>query len=208
LHLTTRHREAEIALGARSRHKAEAELKLVDSARFATTITEFIEWRTFAYWVRLVVEIDGAMSSKMQAILNERRPGFIGTLTAHRESHPDERESLWLRLIEWIDHTIFATANAEGWRHAHGFYSARDPRLDRVREYWLQSDDAWKRPPAELPSLDQWRQAAGGTSVALADCARVAGGGRHAEFQQPFHGLGIKPTPLQLVRVLSEKRPQ
>ena len=162
LHMTTRHGEAEIALGARSRHKAEAELKLVDSARFAITMTEFIEWRTFAYWVRLVVEIDGGISSKMHAILEERCPGFIGVLTAYRESHPNERELLWLRLIEWIDHNIFETANAEGWRHALGFYAARDPRLDRVREYWLQCDDAWKRvPPAELPSLDDWRQAAG-----------------------------------------------
>src|ERR1700674_872567 len=42
LHMTTRRREAEIALGARSRHRAEAELKLVDSARFAKAITEFI----------------------------------------------------------------------------------------------------------------------------------------------------------------------
>jgi hypothetical protein len=127
--MTTRRREAEIALGARSRHKAEAELKLVDSARFAKAITEFIEWRTFAYWVRLVVEIDGGMSSKMQAILEERCPGFIGALTAYRAAHPDEREFLWLRLIEWIDHNISESANAEGWRHALGFYAARDPRL-------------------------------------------------------------------------------
>src|ERR1017187_4700210 len=102
MNMTPRRREAEIALGARSRHKAEAELKLVDSARFGAAITEFIEWRTFAYWVRLVVEIDG-VSSKMQAILEERCPGFIGALAAHRESHPDQREFLWLRLIEWID---------------------------------------------------------------------------------------------------------
>ena len=162
LHMTTRRREAEIALGARSRHKAEAELKLVDSARLAKAITEFIDWRTFAYWVRLVVEIGGGISVTMQALLDERCPGFIADLKAYRESHPDEREFLWLRLTEWIDHNIFATANAEGWRHALGFYAARDPRLDRVREYWLQCDDAWKRvPPAELPSLDDWRQAAG-----------------------------------------------
>ena len=56
MNLTTRHREAEIALGARSRHKAEAELRLVDPARFGAAITEFIEWRTFAYWVRLAVD--------------------------------------------------------------------------------------------------------------------------------------------------------
>jgi hypothetical protein len=159
--MTPRHREAEIALGARSRHKAEAERKLVDSARFDAAVTDFIEWNTFAYWVRLVVEIEGGISAKMKAILDEQCPGFIAALNAHHESHPNEREFVWLRLIEWIDHNIFVSANAEGWRHALGFYAARDPRLDRVREYWLQCNDAWKRvPPAELPSLDQWRQAA------------------------------------------------
>jgi hypothetical protein len=161
MNMTPRRREAEIALGARSRHKAEAELKLVDSARFGAAITEFIEWRTFAYWVRLVVEIEGGISTKMQVLLDERCPGFIAALNAYRESHLDEREFLWLRLIEWIDQIVFKSANAEGWRHALGFYAARDPRLDRVREYWLQCDDVWKRqPPTQLPSLDDWRRAA------------------------------------------------
>ena len=125
--MTPRQREAETALGARSRHKAEAELKLVDSARLAAAITEFIAWRTFAYWVRLVVEIEGDISVKMQALLDERCPGFIGDLTAYRESQPKEREFLWLRLIEWIDNNTFESASAEGWRHALGFYAARDP---------------------------------------------------------------------------------
>ena len=159
--MTPRRREAEIALGARSRHKAEAELKLVDSARFGAAITEFIEWQTFAYWVRLVVEIEGGISTKMQSLLDERCPGFLADLAAYREAHPNEREFLWLRLIEWIDNNTFESASAEGWRHALGFYAARDPRLDRVREYWLKCDDVWNRqPPGELPSLDDWRTAA------------------------------------------------
>ena len=33
-------------------------MRLVDPARFGAAITEFIEWRTFAYWVRLAVEIE------------------------------------------------------------------------------------------------------------------------------------------------------
>src|ERR1035438_5132059 len=135
MNMTPRRREAEIALGARSRHKAEAELKLVDSARFSAAITEFIAWRTFAYWVRLVVEIEGGVSTKMQALLDKRCPGFIADLNAYRESHRDQREFVWLRLIEWIDHRVFGSASAEGWRHALGFYAARDPRLDRVRAY-------------------------------------------------------------------------
>ena len=159
MRVTARHREGEIALGAWSRHKAQAELKLVDPARLSTTMTEFIEWRTFAYWVRLVVETEGGVSTKMQALLDDRCPGFVFAI--HRESHPAETEFVWLQLIEWIDHNIFQFASTQGWRHALGYYAIRDPRLDRVREYWLQCDDAWKRkPPVELPSLDAWRQAA------------------------------------------------
>ena len=158
---STRQREAEIALGTRSRHQAEAERKLVEPARLDSAITEFIEWRTFAYWVRLVVEIEGGISTKMQALLDERCRGFTASLAAHGKSHPNEREFLWLRLIEWIDNTIFESACTEGWRHALGFYATRDPRLDRVRQYWLHCDDAWKaKPPAQLPSLHDWRQAA------------------------------------------------
>src|ERR1017187_3206086 len=47
-----------------------------------------------------------------------------------------------------------------------------------------------------------------GTLVPLADRARLAGGSRHAEFQQPFHGLGIEQIPFQLFRMFSEKRPE
>jgi hypothetical protein len=108
-----------------------------------------------------VVEFEDSISTRIQAILDERCPGFLADLAAYRESHRDEREFVWLRLIEWIDHNIFESANAEGWRHALGFYAARDPRLDRVRAYWLQCDEAWKRQAlGELPSLDDWRKAA------------------------------------------------
>src|ERR1039457_3773994 len=97
--MTTRHREAEIALGARSRHKAEAELKVIDSARFSASITEFIEWRTFAYWVRLAVESEGGIAAKIQARLDERCPGTVVALNAYLESHPEQRDLVWLRLI-------------------------------------------------------------------------------------------------------------
>ena len=158
---TAHQREAEIALGARSRHKAEEERRLVDPARLEETITEFIEWRAFAYWARLIVTTEVSISSKMDALLDRRCPGFLSALVRHSESHPDEREFFWLRLIEWIDDNVYRHVETEGWRHALGYYATRDARLDRVRECWRRCDDEWRRtPPKPLPTFEEWFEAA------------------------------------------------
>src|SRR5438128_1100283 len=137
-------REAEIALGARSRHKAEIERKNVGAERLAAAITDFIEWRTFAYWIRLIVEKEGLVNSRIEATLRDRCPGFLESVIEYRRSHPNEREFLWLRLIDWIDCHIFDYARSEGWQHALGYYAAHDERLDQIRAYWLRCDDQWK----------------------------------------------------------------
>jgi hypothetical protein len=151
--------EAEIALAARSRDRAEAERKNVCAERLATAITEFIEWRAFAYWVRLVADREGTASVRVQRSLQDRCPGFLEHLASYRQSHPDEKEFLWLQLIDWIDSHIFAGARSEGWQHALGFYAARDDRLDRIRQYWLHCDDqATKQPPASVPEYHEWHR--------------------------------------------------
>jgi hypothetical protein len=49
------------------------------SARFGAAITEFIEWRTFAYWVRLVVEIERGVSCAFgRPALGRRAALFLG----------------------------------------------------------------------------------------------------------------------------------
>src|ERR1035438_7526149 len=55
------------------------------SCRFDAAITEFIEWQAFAYWVRLVVEIEGGISTKMQSLLEERL--HLGRYTALNLDH-------------------------------------------------------------------------------------------------------------------------
>ena len=153
--------EAEIALGARSRHKAEAESKCVSADRLAMAIDEFIEWRTFAYWVRLVAEKKGGGGFCLETALRGRCPGFLEQLAEHRNSQTAAREFLWLQLIEWIDSHIFDYAKAEGWQHALGYYATRDERLDRVRAYWLKCDEEWElQPPPIPPEYEAWRRAA------------------------------------------------
>ena len=46
-------RNAELDLGQQSQQLAEDERGLVAPDRLAQTITEFIEWRAFSYWLRL-----------------------------------------------------------------------------------------------------------------------------------------------------------
>ena len=158
---TSQLREAEAALGLESQRLAEAQLKNVDPERLAQAITDYIEWRTFAYWVRLVVETEGRVSAEMKTLLEQRCPGFLRCAEDYRRAHPKEREFLWLRLISWVDDNIFGFAKAEGWPHALGYFAARDPRLDRVRAYWLLCDEDRKRNcRGRLTDLAEWRRAA------------------------------------------------
>ena len=153
--------EAEIAIGARSRHQAEAETKNVGANRLATGITEFIEWRAFSYWLRLIVETQGFVSEPLIAVLQERCPAFLEYATAYARQHPREPEFLWLRFLEWTDERLFHLAIAEGWRHALGYYATRDPRMDQIRKHWKQCRQAWKlQPPAPFPDFESWREAA------------------------------------------------
>ena len=100
-------RKAERDLGQRSKQLAEDERGLVAPDHLAKTITEFIEWRAFSYWLRLIVETQGFVSDSMTAILQERSPGFLEYAAAYAKEHPREPEFLWLRFLEWIDERLF-----------------------------------------------------------------------------------------------------
>jgi hypothetical protein len=154
-------REAEIALGTESREQAEAELKNVGAERLAATLTEFIEWRAFSYWLRLCIERAGSVSDPLAAVLRERCPGFLEYAAEYAKEHPREPEFLWLRFLEWADERLFADPIAENWRHALGYYATRDPRMDQLRAHWMSCRQAWKlQPPATLPRFESWRATA------------------------------------------------
>jgi hypothetical protein len=157
---------AETALARKSKKLAESQLRFTTPDRLAATITDYIEWRAFAFWVRLIVETEGGVSQDMKALLDERCPGFLDDADAYRRAHPREREFLWLRLTSWLDRETFGFAQVEGWLHALGYYATRDPRMDKVTDYWLQCDERWKRErPSALPAFEQWRRAALQTKV-------------------------------------------
>jgi hypothetical protein len=150
---------AEHALAAYSRHQAETERRRVEADRLKAPISEFVEWRTFAYWVRLAAEKGGICV--VDGMLRGRCPGFLEGIAKQQRVHPEEREFLWLQLIDWIDGHCFQDAQAEGWQHALGYYAARDDRLDRVRAYWARCDEEWDQHlQAKLPAFEEWRREA------------------------------------------------
>ena len=154
-----RRHEAEIALGAKSRQLAEKQRDKVSPDRLVAGIGEFIEWRAFAYWIRLVAERRRA--SLVEVALRHRCPGFLEALTALARAHAPDGQFLWLQLIDWIDVHVFQDAQLEGWQHALGYYAARDERLDRIRAYWAHCDEEWDlHLPANLPEFAEWKRTA------------------------------------------------
>jgi hypothetical protein len=152
---------AERRLERWSRTLAEQEAKVVAPDRLTRAISEYVQWRAFSYWVRLIVDSEGGVTETMHALLDRKCPGFLAYAANYQQRNPREREFLWLRLIEWIDNEIFRFAAEGGWSHALGFYAARDPGLDQVRKYWAECDDTWKaRPPAAAPTYEEWRRIA------------------------------------------------
>ena len=152
-----RFQKAELVLAKRSQKLAEFQRQFVTPERLAETITDYIEWRAFAYWVRSIVEAEGYVSTTMKASLEARCPGFLTSASASHEGPA----SLWLRLISWIDQHLFPYAKAEGWSHALGYYAVRDPQCDQIENYWLHCDSAWKRSrPLAFPTFEEWRHGA------------------------------------------------
>lgn len=153
----TKFRKAELALAKRSEQLAEFQRQSVTTERLAETITDYIEWRAFAYWVRSIVEAEGYVSTTMKASVEAHCPGFLTSASGPQEGST----SLWLRLISWIDEHIFAYVKAEGWSHALGYYAVRDPRCDQIEKYWLHCDNEWKcSKPTAFPTFEEWRHAA------------------------------------------------
>src|ERR1700674_3376602 len=154
-------RKVVLDIGRRSKQLAEDEHGLVAPDRLAQTITEFVEWRAFSYWLRLTVETQGFVSDPMISILRERCPGFLDYASAYAKKHPSEPEFLWLRFLEWTDERLFHVSIVEGWRHALGYYATRDPRMDQPRAYWKECRRAWRlQAPESFPSFETWRESA------------------------------------------------
>ena len=66
-----------------------------------------------------------------------------------------------MRINDWFDDNVFSDAQGEGWKNALGYYAARDPVMDSVRELWFECNQRWlDQRPEEVPSFEVWRRMA------------------------------------------------
>jgi hypothetical protein len=150
--------QAKSKLSRQSQGIAERQARIPAAECLGEAVTEYIEWHAFAYWARLIAEMEGSDSASLHQVLEERCPGFLASAAEHARKHPREPEFLWLRLISWIDDRIFAFAKTEGWASALNYYAARDPRMVKIFAHWQECDLAWKNSRLTvLPDFLEWR---------------------------------------------------
>jgi hypothetical protein len=122
----------------------------------AAACEELIMWRSFALWVRAIVDADGSSRQWLRATLDERCPGFL-----EGRKNPEDLGSIWLDLCTWIDDHVFAGAGKESWIDALHYYSGRDPRSEKVWSHWTRNNEVWRdQEPPQYPTFDEWHQAA------------------------------------------------
>jgi hypothetical protein len=134
--------------------KALREALLVPWRRLLDASEAYVEWRTFALWVRAITETAGDAPAIVRAALELRCPGFLAA---------DRNLIDWRALEEWIATRYFSEAKANGWFTALMYYAQLNPRTEQAWTLWERSASAWSAaPPARWPSFDEWK----GESVA------------------------------------------
>ena len=123
---------------------------------FADACERLIEWRSFALWVRAIVDTERQLPEWLKERINYRCPGFLSA----RQNAVDS-DSTWLDLSAWIDDKFFAAARDGGWLDALHYYSGRDRRSEQVWRQWEQAESTWRHCKQEAyPAFEEWFQEA------------------------------------------------
>jgi hypothetical protein len=134
----------------------------------AEACEQMIEWRSFALWVRAIIDAEHAVPKWLTEIIDRRCPGFF-----EARCNATDHESAWLDLSGWIDNHLFRTARDAGWIDALHYYAGRDPRSERVWIQWTRCGASWQsRAPATYPTFEQWRQEAEDICIPAASDSR------------------------------------
>jgi hypothetical protein len=122
----------------------------------AEACEQLIAWRSFALWVRAIVDAERSVPQWLQEAIEHRCPGFP-------ESRPDAADGdvIWLDLSAWIEERFFGAARDGGWIGALHYYSGRDPRSEQIWNHWARTETAWRdRRPESYPTFGQWHEEA------------------------------------------------
>jgi hypothetical protein len=145
-----------------ARREAARQARRIPWQRLLEARTAFVELDVFSFWVRSIIESEGATPGWLAKTIKRRCPGFLTCKKPHRKKHSEKGLPLDLRLSEWVRNHIFADARREGWFDAITFYAFRDPLFNRAWSYWEQCKNDWKRNrPLRYPLFEEWARAAG-----------------------------------------------
>jgi hypothetical protein len=130
---------------------------------------QMIVWRSFALWVRAIINAERALPDWLRKRIDQRCPGFV----ANRPK-PSDYDSIWVDLSAWVDEHFFSAAHQGSWLDALHFYAGRDPLSEQVWSHWTRVESAWRaRRPQAYPSFEEWQRDALNSATAGETSARV-----------------------------------
>jgi hypothetical protein len=151
----------EVCLQEIARREAARHARRIPWKRLLKARTAFVELEVLTFWVRSIIESEGATPVWLAKIIEQRCPGFHACEDDEREKLSKKESLLDLRLSEWICENVFADVRREGWFDAVTYYAYRDPFFNRAWTYWEQCKKEWKRNrPKRYPSFEEWARAA------------------------------------------------
>jgi hypothetical protein len=157
---------------------------------FAKSCEQWIEWHSFALWVRAIVDTQRSVPQWLNEAIDHRCPGFPEPRTDAADG-----DSIWLDLSKWIEDHFFAPARHGGWVDALHYYSGQDSRSEQIWSHWTRTEAAWReRKPKNYPTFDRWRK------EALNSAPAEAG----TQLERIPVNLGSSPPPDRLAALVSQ----
>ena len=149
--------ESSVRLQNFARQRADEQARRIPWQRLEEARNHYIGWQEFCFWVRSILEIEDDVPRWLAAILQERCPGFLETVTPNSSEALNLRP-LSLQLEDWIDDHDFSSAKKDGWFNAITHYAVRDPRYRRAEACWTACVEQWKKAkPAQYPTFGEWK---------------------------------------------------
>ncbi len=133
------------------KQKALGDALLVPWSQLEAAVEEYIDWHSFALWVRALSDAADELPEGLRSELRDRCPGFSGAIDT-------PRRPIWKALDDWIGENRFATAKRAGWFDALMHCAYADLRVEQAWTHWHRTKSAWEtNRPAQWPTLAQWR---------------------------------------------------
>ena len=150
-------RDSTARLQRAARQRADEEARRIPWQRLHEVRNQYIDWQEFYLWVRSILEVEQRVVDWLAEILQNRCPGFLETEKALPPKAAKTRP-LVIRLEDWIDDHIFASAKQEGCFFTITYYAIREPRYQRAEVCWSECVEKWEKDkPVQFPSFEEWK---------------------------------------------------